>query len=66
MLIVKVDRVSVPCTSATDSECKLAVCLDHDYVKKIVSMSCIKFAFINVCGLSFKIDIPDFIEFVVS
>ena len=61
--IVKVDRVSVPCNSVTESECKLAVCLDHDYVKKNVSMSCIKFAFINVCGLSSKIDIPDFIEF---
>ena len=64
--IGKVDIVSVPCTSVTDSECKLAVCLDHDYVKKFFSMPCINFAFINVCGLSSKIDIPDFIEFVQS
>ena len=32
--IVKDDSVSIPCTFVTDSECKLAVSLDHDLCKE--------------------------------
>ena len=46
------------------ADCKYVLNLDHNYASKNCSLSQFKLAFINVCGLSSKIVIPDFIEFI--